>query len=277
MTGPVEERRSWTRQIMGLPISVHRRGPAVADDAFVERIFDDLHCADAMFSPYRADSALSRLNTGELPESELPATFTTVLRLAAAFKDLTDGAFDVWFSGQLDPSGLVKGWATEAAARRLPPDAYLNAGGDMVIKSPRLPWRIGIEHPLDPTGLLAVLSVQNLAVATSGTVHRGEHIFDTRTGRPAAGLRQVTVIGPTLTEADVWATALIARGLSIFDRTDPLLRRLAQRGFDALIMTDAGEVFSTEGFGSSCAADFPLTRAVGTSHHQDTRRRPRSG
>ena len=268
MTGPAEERRSWTRQIMGLPISIHRRGPG-ADDGFVERIFDDLHGVDAMFSTYRVDSALSRLNKGELLESEMPAPFAIVMRLAGEFRNLTDGAFDVRFSKELDPSGLVKGWATEAAARWLPSDAYLNAGGDMVIKSPRLPWRVGIEHPADPAGLVAVLSVRNLAVATSGTTHRGNHIFDPRTGRPSAGLRQVTVVGPTLTEADVWATALIARGLRIFDRTDPLLQRLMRRGFDALMMTDEGELTSTGGFGFYCAADFPLDRAVGMQRHQD--------
>ena len=180
MTGPAEERRSWTRQIMGLPISIHRRGPG--DDGFVERIFDDLHGVDAMFSTYRVDSALSRLNRGELLESEMPAAFAVVMRLAGEFRNLTDGAFDVRFSKELDPSGLVKGWATEAAARWLPSDAYLNAGGDMVIKSPRSPWRVGIEHPADPAGLVAVLSVRNLAVATSGTTHRGNHIFDPRTG-----------------------------------------------------------------------------------------------
>ncbi len=243
---------------MGLPISVHRRGPAVDDDSFAERIFDELRNADAMFSPYRVDSILSRSNNGELPDGDLPETFTSVLRLAAAFHDLTDGAFDVRFSGDLDPSGLVKGWATEAAAHLLPSDAYLNAGGDMVIKSPGCPWRIGIEHPADPAALLAVLSAHDLAVATSGNTHRGDHIIDPGTGQAAAGLRQVTVVGPTLTEADVWATALIARGLRIFDRTDPLLHRLLQRGFDALIMTDDGQLRSTSGFGSYCAADFPL-------------------
>ena len=248
--------------IMGLPISIHRRGRPVAEDSFAERVFDDLRHADAMFSPYRVDSVLSRLNRQEIAESQLPAMFAAVLQLAVDFQDLTDGAFDVRFSGELDPSGLVKGWATEAAARWLPRDAYLNAGGDMVIKSPRLPWRIGIEHPFDPSGLLAVLGVTNAAVATSGTSHRGGHIIDPRTGHAATGLRQATVVGPTLTEADVWATALIARGAATFDRGDPLLVRLIERGFDALIVTDSGEVSSTDSFGSYCAPEFPIDHMI---------------
>ena len=244
--------------IMGLPISIHRRGTPVVDDAFAAKVFQDLRAADTMFSPYRADSLLTQLTAGDVTESELPQPFAAVLRLAADFQELTDGAFDVRFSGELDPSGLVKGWATERASRWMPPDAYLNAGGDMVIKSPNLPWRIGIEHPSNPSGLLAVLSVQNAAVATAGPAHRGQHILVPRTRRPAAGLRQTSVVGPSLTEADVWATALIARGTAIFNGRDPLLARLVARGFQALLVTEGGEIRSTEGFAPYCAPDLPL-------------------
>lgn len=252
------ERRSWTQMIMGLPISVHRRGAPVDDDAFAATLFDELRSVDAMFSPYREDSVLSRLNAGQISGSDLPAAFTTVLAMAEKFRKMTDGAFDVKFSGSLDPSGLVKGWATERASRLLPPDAYLNAGGDMVIRSPGEPWRIGIEHPTDASGLLAVLSVRDGAVATSGTTHRGAHIVDPRTGRAATGIRQATVVGSRLTEADVWATALIARGTGVLDRDDPLLGRLVDRGFQALLVTDTGSLTATAGFDPWCAEDFPL-------------------
>lgn len=271
MTGALDHRRSFSEIIMGLPISIHRRGRPIADDAFAAYVFDDLRSADAIFSPYRDDSVLSRRIRGEIAEPDLPVPFTTVLALATFFRDLTDGAFDVTCSGQLDPSGLVKGWATQAASRWLPPDSYLNAGGDMVIKSPETPWRIGIEHPFDPAGLLAVLSVRNAAVATSGTSHRGAHILDPTTGQSATGLRQATVIGPTLTEADVWATALIARGVAIFDRSDPLLARLVERGFAALVVSDTGQVTSTAQFATYCATDFPLVESVGPANHPDRR------
>jgi FAD:protein FMN transferase len=49
-------------------------------------------------------------------------------------------------------------------------------------------------------------------VATSGTVARGPHIWDPRTGAPAATLASVTVAGPTLTFADVLATAVFVEG-----------------------------------------------------------------
>ncbi len=50
------------------------------------------------------------------------------------------------------------------------------------------------------------------AVATSGTAARGTHILEPSTGRPATALRSVTVIGPGLMWADVYATAAFARG-----------------------------------------------------------------
>ncbi len=57
-----------------------------------------------------------------------------------------------------------------------------------------------------------MLVVRDLAVATSGTYERGEHIRDPRTGRAPTGLLSVTVVGPSLTWADVYATTAFAMG-----------------------------------------------------------------
>ncbi|MCF4119808.1 FAD:protein FMN transferase [Antribacter sp. KLBMP9083] len=50
------------------------------------------------------------------------------------------------------------------------------------------------------------------AVATSGTSERGRHLWDGRTGRPAAGLTALTVVAADLVTADVLATAAFALG-----------------------------------------------------------------
>ena len=73
-------------------------------------------------------------------------------------------------------------------------------------------WRIGIEHPHRPQTFIAVVPIRSGAVATSGTAHRGQHLLDARTGQVAAGVAQVTVIGPSLTWADIDATAAYAHG-----------------------------------------------------------------
>jgi FAD:protein FMN transferase len=66
-------------------------------------------------------------------------------------------------------------------------------------------------------------------VATSGTAHRGAHIIDEHTGRPATAVRATTVIGPSLMWADVYATAAAARGPSPMDWLEDL------DGYEALL------------------------------------------
>jgi thiamine biosynthesis lipoprotein len=52
-------------------------------------------------------------------------------------------------------------------------------------------------------------------VATSGTAARGAHLYDPATGTFVDRSGSVTVIGPTLMWADVWATALFVGPASL--------------------------------------------------------------
>lgn len=208
--------------VMGMPISVALRGRHAADpagDAAWAAALDILREADRVFSTYRTDSVISRLNRGELALDACPPEVHEVLALGEAARRDSGGAFDVRRGGRLDPSGVVKGWAAERAAARLAvlsDTAFcLSAGGDLVCRTcdPGDPaWQIGIESPHDPARLIATVSVRTGAVATSGTAHRGAHIADARTGRPPAGIASVTVVGGSLTEVDIDATAAFAQG-----------------------------------------------------------------
>ena len=61
--------------------------------------------------------------------------------------------------------------------------------------------------------MISAAGLPELAVATSGTAERGAHIVDPRTGRSAVtDLVAVTVVAPSLTWADCWATAAFAMG-----------------------------------------------------------------
>src|SRR4029078_9928329 len=109
---------------------------------------------------------------------------------------------------ELDPSGVVKGWAVQRAAHAFDAladtDVCLSAGGDMVcrVASPdRDPWQIGIEDPHDPSRVVAIVPMRQGALATSAPTHRGEHILDARTGRPPVGVASVTVVADDLTWA----------------------------------------------------------------------------
>lgn len=181
-----------------------------------------LHEVDRRFSPFRPDSEVSRLIRGELTEAGMSDDLREVLDLAEAVRLLSDGAFDIRGhrpDGRPDPTGLVKGWAIERAAAILVAGGVrrlaLNAGGDVVVRGGRaagVPWRIGVAHPDGPATAL-VLEADDLAVATSGRLERGEHIRDARTGVVApAGLLSLTVAGPSLARADGYATGAFAMG-----------------------------------------------------------------
>jgi FAD:protein FMN transferase len=209
---------------MGLPVSIHVRGPRARCDATaaaVQVAFGELRRADALFSTYRRDSEVSRINAGLLRPDDAHQDVHDVLNLAAEAEAGTDGLFCVRLPRPgggtvLDPSGIVKGWAAERAfdvLRRLDDhDVCLNAGGDVMVRTVEIDdWRVGIEDP-GGRGLLGVLEIRAGAVATSGTAARGHHLVDPRDGSMADALTSMTVVGPSLLWADVLATAAFVCG-----------------------------------------------------------------
>ena len=111
------------------------------------------------------------------------------------------------------------------------------------------PWRVGIRHPDLPMHSAAVLAVSGtLAVATSATYERGAHIIDPATGEPTADLASVTVVGPDLTYADAYATAVFVMGLDG-------LTWLSQHHpeYDGFIITHDDITYRTPGFASRLA------------------------
>jgi thiamine biosynthesis lipoprotein len=253
--------RAHVEQIMGLPVSVHLRGtdPGAAHvRRRVEAVFAHLRHVDAVLSPYRDDSDLSRWERGELAPAYADPALARVIDLCDEARTRTDGWFDPrglpdprTGAPRYDPSGLVKGWAVREAAGHLaglPEYGWcLNAGGDVVVHAPagQPPWRIGIEDPDDPARILRVLTRRGGAVATSGSAHRGAHIVDPHTRRPATAVRAVTVVGPDLMWADVHATAAAAQGPRALDRLDAL------DGYEALLVSTSGLVRVTEGWSAA--------------------------
>ncbi|MGW0291319.1 FAD:protein FMN transferase [Streptomyces tuirus] len=198
--------------VMGFPVSVR-----IDDEDFpgapVDGLFAWLREVDARFSPFRPDSEVSRLDRGEVRVPS--AGLREVLDLCEEFRIATGGAFDVRLPGRrLDPCAVVKGWSVQKGADLLVAAGAtrfcLNAGGDVITAGG--PWRVGVRHPEHAGRLCTVLDVTDRAVATSARYERGDHILDGRTGRPATGLLGLTVVAPTLTEADAVATAAFALG-----------------------------------------------------------------
>ncbi|WP_328870114.1 FAD:protein FMN transferase [Streptomyces sp. NBC_00287] len=211
-------------EVMGTVFSFDVRGgdPEAVRAALTEAVAG-LHRVDEVFSTYRENSEISRLGRGELTVPECAPEVAEVLALGEEASRLSDGWFSTSYEGRLDPTGIVKGWAVEQAARRLTAagasGVSVNGGGDVQllgVPGPQRPWRVGVSDPLRPGGLAAVISAagtSELAVATSGTAERGAHIVDPRTGKSAVtDLLAVTVVAPTVTWADCWATAAFAMG-----------------------------------------------------------------
>jgi len=193
-----------------------------AFDAALRVVREELERLEAMFSVFRPDSEISRINAGSLHHLDASPEVVDVLDACAWLEQVSDGAFSIRRSresAEINPSGFVKGWAAERASRLLADNGlshwYLGVGGDYVLNGGMAsgePWRIGITDPRDASMLVGTVDVKNGAVATSGTAERGTHLWDPRTGEPATAFLSVTVTGPSLTWADAYATTVFVMG-----------------------------------------------------------------
>lgn len=154
----------------------------------------------------------------------------------------------------IDLGAIAKGYAVDRAIAVLKQagvtSAAVNAGGDIRVLGNKRgrPWRIGIQHPRRPDGVLATLEVVDRAVVTSGDYERYferagrryHHLFDPRTGYPADLCQSVTILAPDAMQADALATAVFVlgpeRGLALLDGTPAV---------DALIVAADGRIHTT--------------------------------
>ncbi|WP_314502555.1 FAD:protein FMN transferase [uncultured Microbacterium sp.] len=214
------------QEIMGMPISIHvlsetgSLGTATAQA--IEDCFAELREVDRVFSTYRGDSDIRRIALGKRDVAEAHPWVADVEAACRAAAVETGGLFSATWQGWFDPTGYVKGWAVESAARRhLAPllidvsAVGINAGGDMqLFTAPGADWcwSVGIADPQKAGRIIATLDVRNGAVATSGTAERGAHIIDPRTGEAARGVLSASVVDDSLARADLWATAAVVAG-----------------------------------------------------------------
>ena len=205
-------------RVMGTTVSIDVRDEGVPLSA-LEAAVETLRELDARFTTYRDDSEIKRLERGELATGDAHPDVREVLAACTVLRAESDGAFDAWRDGSLDPSGYVKGWAAERAADVLRASGAssfaLNLGGDVICAgeaSPGAAWRVGVRHPRAADEMALVLGVRDKAIATSGSYERGEHVVDARTGRASGDWRSITVLAADLATADAIATAALAMG-----------------------------------------------------------------
>ena len=235
-------------ECMGTVFSIDVRDPGAWDGA-VGDVVAWLHRVDAVFSTYKAESDISRIRRGELAIEEANPDVADVLNLCSVIEAETEGYFTAGWDSELDPTGLVKGWAIERASRLLTAHGSrnhaVNGGGDIQLAGePEAgePWRVGISDPFDRSRLMMVVTGHDFAVATSGVAERGAHIVNPLTGATARELASVTVVGRSLTRVDAYATAAFAMGPHALRWIDDL------PGYEALIVSAEAVVTTTGGF-----------------------------
>jgi len=159
---------------------------------------------------------------------------------------------------RIDVGAFSKGFVADRAINFLRhkgiSNALVAAGGTINaigLKPEGQPWQIGIRHPRNDSTMLTVIELRDQSVSTSGDYEkfyykagkRRSHIIDPRTGSTVSAVQSVTVIAPNGVASDALSTALFVlgpvEGLRLIER---------QPGFEALIVTTAGEVVYSSGW-----------------------------
>lgn len=208
-----------TREIMGMPVTIEILDSN--NQELLENIFDYFMYVDEKFSTYKPDSEISQINRGELHESRYSDDMKRVFSLAEQTKKDTGGFFDIRKpDGKIDPSGIVKGWAINEAAKILrrneSSNFFIDAGGDIQVNRPSSvqdSWKIGIQNPFNNQEIVKVLNLRNEGLATSGTYNKGRHIYNPKNLNDQLDeVVSLSVVGPDIYEADRFATAAFAMG-----------------------------------------------------------------
>lgn len=153
--------------------------------------------------------------------------------------------------------GIAKGFIVDKVVkilkRRGVKGGLIDAGGDMGAVGKDLlgqNWRLAIQHPRIPDSYLAVINIEEGAVATSGdymqyltedlVVH---HIIDPRLGTSPDHTSAVSVVAPTAAAADALSTAILVLGP---EAGMLLLNELPEA--EGILVTKEQEVIKSEGF-----------------------------
>lgn len=206
--------------IMGMPIRIVIARDDVPESVFTD-VFNTLEEIDERFSTYKTTSEIEKINRHELSEDEWSVDMKAVFALAEQTKKDTHGFFDIQTpQGTIDPSGVVKGWAIQTVFDQLlhngEEHVLVDIAGDVATHGKNEQgeeWAIGITNPFNSKEIVKIVYPRGKGVATSGRYARGAHIYNPLTGEPASGtLESVTIVAPTILQADLLATAVFAMG-----------------------------------------------------------------
>ncbi len=160
---------------------------------------------------------------------------------------------------ELDPGGIGKGFAVDAAVRILRADqisaALLSAGSSSLyaLGAPphRSGWRIVVPGPLPSQAALSTITLRDESLSSADCSQKNFvadghlycHIMDPRTLRPVEGRIQVSIADPSATASDALSNVLFVQP------SEQSLRTLAQYAPQARVLIVSGTAGQ-----ASCAA-----------------------
>jgi thiamine biosynthesis lipoprotein len=153
---------------------------------------------------------------------------------------------------EINLGGIGKGYALDRAAelftREWGIDSALLHGGGSSVRAIGTPpgqdrgWPVRIKHPSGPDQHVGTVYLRDAALGTSAATfqhfeYNGRklgHLLDPRTGWPAEGVEQVSVVAPTAAKADALSTAFFVLGV------EPTARFCRTRPDIGVVMLPAG-------------------------------------
>ncbi len=223
------------------------------DESAAAQVAEVFAAADARFSLYRPDSELSRVASGALTMMDSSEQLRDAYADALTWRALTGGAFTPNRpDGVIDLNGIVKAQAMRDSGELLRAAGFLDwslsVGGDILVSGSGT-HLTGIVDPSDRAHLLCsiTLGTPRVAMATSGSAERGDHIWRAGSNGPPEFV-QVTVAAHDIVSADVLATAIVAGGRITLDH-------ITERfDVDVITVDRDGELLATPGMTAALAA-----------------------
>lgn len=208
----------------------------------------------------------------KVPSGEKLAQLLTLTDAEQISFDKTSSEISFRTEGmKIDLGGIAKGYTSgrimdifrECGIK----SGLVNLGGNVQAygaKPDGSKWRIAIQDPDGTEGYLGIISIQDLAVITSGGYERFfeengityHHIIDPDTGYPAdSGLISVSVISADGTLADGLSTSLFIMGI---EKASAYWKE-HRNEFDMILMSEDRELYVTEGIADSFSSDYEVT------------------
>ena len=234
-------------------------GPVTVDAEMIDFLSQSQHWSEVSDGAF--DLTVGRLmkvwgfygHQGHVP----PAAETESIRASTGWRNVTINPADrtVRFAAsgvELDPGGIGKGFAVDAAVRILRADqidaALLSAGSSTLyaLGAPphRRGWRIVVPGPLPSHAMLSAITLRDESLSSADCSQKNFiadghlycHIMDPRTLRPVEGRIQVSIADPSATASDALSNVLFVESPEQSLRT---LARYAPQSRALIVSGDA--------------------------------------